>query len=107
MDEVEPTHLWVIDNGDGTEWWRCSCGATGAEHDTEPSGSWAVTWQELKVHLIEAGQLTEEQAGSNPYAGYGGPRPPETNPLWAFRADRASDRRAARAEWGIGRRRDD
>jgi hypothetical protein len=100
-DESWP-HMWLILSGNGEESWECLCGEQGPRRDPLKTESWHLLWHEVADHLIEVGQLTSDQAGDDPYAGYSGLEP-ETNPLWAFRRDNdETERRKTRLEHGIG-----
>ena len=103
-DETWP-HMWSISHEDvgsaRSEWFACTCGLAGGRRDPLSSQSWTELWTELADHLIEVGQLTPEQAGIDPAAGYVAPAP-LSNPLWAFRADfTPSQRRDARTYFDI------
>lgn len=98
--EVWP-HMWRVGLRDPEEYWLCSCGEQGTRRDPDDPHSWDALWHELAEHLVQSGQLSLNQAGSNAYAGYSGIEP-KTNPLWAFRSDlSARDRRQARLGAGI------
>ena len=106
MDELWP-HMWKVMGSSGAsgvtsqEWWECSCGLKSEKRD--PSHTWERLWWEAAGHLVDVGQLTPDQAGKDPYAGYSAPQAEVPNPLWAFRSDLSiAERRKAREHVGLG-----